>query len=368
MVRTGQWFIIIGLVLSLVLAGCATPQAPAPERPAAASPTPAAPQLTREQQLVEAAKKEGGEVTLWVHTIAEQINLTKLFQARYPFLKMNIWNSQGAEILAKLAEESKAGRHSVDVLILSSEMADARTMGLLSEYEFPNVVGWTNQPKHNFSRGLGGAGRVIVYNTNVVAPAEVPKTYEDLTSTKWAGKTFMSTSGEDTPLFWAYLWREGDKLNWDKAFSFWGDVAKNSKPLVASGFSGPLARLAAGEKALFLPVSTPSTMRLMSLGAPIAIAPLGSVSGDMASIGLAKDAPHPNSARLLIDWLTSSEGVLAYANPTQYFVVDPKLTSKSVTNSRFKALNIEWDALPPEAMNSENLKKSSDFWMKALGR
>lgn len=373
MTKIARWFVAVGLVSALVLVGCGAPASPEPSKPVTPTPsekpTATPTTLTREQQLFEAAKKEGGEVTLWVHTISDQDSLIKLFQARYPGLTLKIWNSQGAEIMARLKEETKAGRHSVDVLILSSEMEDARTSGLLAEYDYPNVAGWTNQPKHKLYKALGGTSRVIAYNTNVIAPADVPKTYDDLKSTKWAGKVFMSTSGEDTPLFWAWLWRDGDKLNWDKSFAFWGEMIKNTKPMVASGFTGPLSRLAAGEMAIMAPTSTPSFIRLLSVGAPLAALQLaGGASGDYISIGLAKDGPHPNSGKLLIDWLTGPEGLLAYCNPTQYLVLDPKLVDKSATAGMFKKLGIVWDPLPMDTATSENLKKSSEFWMKALGR
>lgn len=372
MARARHWVITIGLLLGLVLAGCGAPEKPASTAPTAPQPaaekpatTPAA--QTREQKLVDAAKKEGGDVSLWVHDIGQQESLIGLFKTRYPFLTLKLWNSRGAEIMAKLSEEAKAGRPSCDVLIISSEIADAYSAGLLSEYEFPNVVGWTNQPKHNSYRIIGGTGRVVAYNTDLVPPADVPKTWDDVKSTKWSGKTFLSLSGEDSSLFWAYLWREGDKLNWDKSFSFWTDVIKNTKPKVVTGMTGPLGRLVAGEVPLFPAVSSNSVYRMQAAGAPLGIAGLGSVSGDAWGIALIKGAPHPNSARLLIDWLTSEEGLLAYSNSTQSFIVNPQLFAKSTAHARLKSSGMTWEALPTELQNSENLKKSSQFWMKALG-
>ncbi|MBM2831486.1 MAG: hypothetical protein HW414_538, partial [Dehalococcoidia bacterium] len=338
----------------------------APEKSAAERPAPA-PQLTREQQLVEAAKKEG-EVVFWFHQFPDTEKAMKPFTERYPFIKVKTWDSRGTEVLARLVEEAKAGRHSADVLILSSEIVDAHSFGLLTEYEFPNVVGWTNQPNHNFYKAVTGVARMAaVFNTDLVPPADVPKSWDDIKSTKWAGKTFVTTSGEDTPLFWAYLWREKDVLNWDKSFAFWGDFIRNTRPRVTSGYTGPLQRLAAGEVALFPAAGFGPTYRLQAVGAPLGFAPVGPVTGDIGGIALLKDAPHPNAARLLIDWLTSPEGILAYVDSTYNFALDPKLAARARSNALFKSLGIAYDPMPRGVITPENLKKSSDFWLKALG-
>lgn len=357
--------------MSLVLAGCGAPAQPAPAKPTSPQPTGdkpsvAQPTLTREQQLVEAAKKEG-EVTLWFHQFPDAPNAMKPFLSKYPFLKVKTWDSSGAELLAKLTEEIKAGRRTVDVLILSSEIADAYKAGMLTEYEFPNAVGWPNQPKHNFFRAITGVARMAaIYNTNLIQPADVPKTWDDLKSAKWTGKTFASTSGEDTPLMWAFLWRDGDKLNWDKSFAFWGDFFK-TKPMIGSGFTGAIERLAAGEFALFPAVGFGAAFRVIMKGAPVAYVPVGPVTGDIGAISLMKDAPHPNSAKLLIDWLTSPEGLMAYANSSYNFPLDPGVAAVAKSSAQFKSLGIAYDPIPREVMTPENLKKSSDFWMKGLG-
>lgn len=371
MTKVARWLVAVGLVFALVLAGCGAPAGSEPAKPVTPTPsekpTTTPTTLTREQQLVEAAKKEGGEVVLWVHTIAEQDAIAQAFQVRYPFLKLRIWNSRGAEIMSKLMEETKAGRHSADVLILSSEIADAYSSGLLEQYEFPNVTGWIGQPKDNFYKSIAGTARVVVYNTDVLPKADAPKSWDDLKNTKWAGKVFLSLSGEDSPLFWSYLWRDGDKLNWDKSIAYWGDVIKNTKPKVVTGYTGAAERLSAGEVAMFPACSASSVLRLMGKGAPLAFAPVGSVPGDAWGIALLKDAPHPNSAKLLIDWLSSDEGLLTYANPTLANIMNPRLFDKSKADSQFKAAGFTWEPLPVEMATSANLKKSSEFWMKALG-
>ena len=72
--------------------------------------------------------------------------------------------------------------------------------GILSEYEWPNTAGWKGQPKHGFWRNDQISLRIPIYNTKLVAPADVPRKWEDLNDPKWRGKAVISNSGGDYPL------------------------------------------------------------------------------------------------------------------------------------------------------------------------
>ena len=206
---------------------------------------------------------------------------------------------------------------------------------------------------------------MVAYNSNLVPPTEVPRTWDDAKSTKWAGKTQNTVSGGGTPLFFAYLWSEdGKTLNWEKSFSFWTELVRNTRPLVEPGFR--LERLAAGEFALFPAAALSTTQDFIARGAPVAIAPTGKVIGDTADIALLKNAPHPNAARLLIDWLTGPEGGLAWSDDASYLSLHPQLAHKSRINALFKSLGLTWEQLPPELGTPENQRKSLEFWLRIM--
>lgn len=369
MKRFGYWLASLVLVLGLLLSACAAPQQPAPSpgKPAQAGPLPVAPQLSREQQLIEGAKKEG-EVVWWVGgALDESEKLEKLFNERYPFVKLTIWKGRAAEVLTRLLEEAQAGRHRVDLIQLSTEMLSVRDHGLLAVYDFPKSAGWADQPRDRQWINITTNGRVVVYNTDLVPPAEVPRSWDDVKSTKWAGKTMMSSSGMDFPMLWAHLWRENNKLNWDRSLGFWRDVVRNTRPTVASGFTATVQRLAAGEFAFMPGISTPATMRFMRQGAPLGIAPLGAIPGVPTAIALLKNAPHPNATRLFIDWLSSPEALLLYANSAMTNVLDPTIGQKAIANATLASLGIKMDVMSFGDMTEENVAKSSDFWLKTLG-
>ncbi|MBM2831724.1 MAG: fbpA 2 [Dehalococcoidia bacterium] len=373
MKRFGFLVVVFGLLISVLVSACAAPKetAPvAPQKPGTTTPTPSAPQLTAEQQLMEAAKKEG-EVSFWTHTWAAPGNAFETaWKAKYPGIKLIVWEaSTASEAIARMSEEAKVGRRSVDVVIFPDvDITSAITGGLLQEYEWPNTRGWDHQPNSKIIRNIDTQGRAPVYNTKVVTLAESPKTYNDLKDAKWAGKAMISTSGRDTPIATAYIFGEGGNLDWDKSFAYWREVVAKAKPRIVTGYTEPLGSLAAGEVGLFMWVSLKSTIQLIWKGAPLGIAALEKTPASNTSIGIVKNAPHPNAARLLADFFTSSEGALAHSETVVAMVFDPVAAQKAKVGAELKRWGVTLVPLPPELMTAENNIKAVDFWTKDLLR
>jgi len=63
-------------------------------------------------------------------------------------------------------------------------------------------------------------------------------------------------------------------------------------------------------------------------GAPVAWLKLAPIAGLMHSVGLTKNAPHPNAGRLLIDFLTSEEGQRTLAD-VEYLPAMPSVAAKT---------------------------------------
>lgn len=363
----------LALVLSLALSACAAQQKPAPLTPAPSPEKPAtggttAPSATTsEQQLIEGAKKEG-EVVLWTMSLAQADKVFKPFTDKYPFLKVSSWDAPNdVDLIIRMIEEAKAGRNTADIVILGEgTMVSVVQEGLVKEYDWPNVKGWSNQPSHNFYRNLGLSLRAPMYNTDLVLGADIPRSWDALKDTKWRGKAYISASGDDTPLMFAYYWREGDKLNWDKAFSFWQEVIDKAKPRVVRGFTAPSQLLAAGEASLFLSNSMGAGTRTIKIGAPIDIAPVEFALGTPFCLSIVKKASHPNAAQLLANWLTSDEGLGIYANLQELSALNPTVSSKQLVTQLVTRKGIKIVPVPPAVVTVENSQKSSSWWLTKL--
>ena len=68
----------------------------------------------REQILLEGAKKEGQLVFYNSHTWFK--SGAQEFEKKYPFVKVSVWRSDGADVMKLVLEESLAGRFLADVV------------------------------------------------------------------------------------------------------------------------------------------------------------------------------------------------------------------------------------------------------------
>ncbi|MDP2743889.1 MAG: ABC transporter substrate-binding protein [Dehalococcoidia bacterium] len=368
---TGYWLLTMALLLGMVLSACAAPSkpapAPAPERQATGTPAAPATQLTDEQRLIEGAKKEG-EVNMWVVTWGPQRReVEQLFEAKYPFIKIKRWDGVLNEgIIARFIEESKAGVNAADMFYLSKNLSDARAAGLLAEYDYP-TKGWPQQPNHKSWMNLVVGGHVAIYNRELVSPAEAPKTYDDMKNPKWRGKTMLSNSASDAPFRYAYMWREGDKLNWEKAESYWTEVVSNTKPRSMAGMTTLIQLLAAGEIPLLPNLAVGPFFNFYFKGAPVALVPLGQMPGNAFSIAIAKNAPHPNAARLWANFLATPEAQIIISETQGNPPLSPEVSGKSRLKQLLTQMGAEPLTIPDEFWTVENIGRSQKFWATLLG-
>ncbi|MBM2832655.1 MAG: iron transporter substrate-binding protein [Dehalococcoidia bacterium] len=370
----GYWLLTLVLAFGLVLAACAAPApAPAPSTPTPTPASPAAPALGTakpaagvDQQVIEAAKKEG-QVVVWTNTITDLDRIKKQFNEKYPFIELKVWDARSVEILAKLAEEAKAGKFTADfVTTTENDTIDLRELGIIQSYAWPAVTRtWTNQPKDDFYRVHIANLRVHGFNTNLISPQEVPKTWDDLKDAKWRGRTMVSNSGDENPLDMAYVWGEGGKLNWEKSEKFWTDVVQNTRPLVVRGY--PMEMIAAGERPLFISAASITLQALIDRGAPLNYAPLSPVVAVNFAMSVPKNPPHPNAARLFVENISAAEGLLTWSEANRSLVFDPVVAKQSRIHKIVAERGITYVPIPADILTDENMKRSSEFWLKALG-
>ncbi|MBM2830989.1 MAG: fbpA 2 [Dehalococcoidia bacterium] len=364
-----RYYVVVALVVfGLVVTACAAPpkSGPAPQQPSATPPTPSAPQLTREQQLIEGAKKEG-QVVFWTHSwLDSEDSFKKAFQAKYPFLKLTTWEGSPADI-DRVVEEAKVGKHNIDVAIYPDvNLPPWLDNGILLDYEWPETKGWVGQPAHNFWRIISVAPMGPVYNTKLLSAAEAPTTYAAMKDAKWRGRSLISTSGHVTPLITGYF-MGGGKLDWEQSVKFWKDVVDTARPRTVRGFTAPLELVSAGEMPLFMWSSFKSTVRYIWMGAPLGMAGPKTTSGTNDSIVVMKNAPHPNAAKLLADFFTS-EGLITYADKNAAWVPHPELGKRAKMNQEMTKWGFEVMVLPQDVMTIPNMNRALEFWTKELLR
>jgi iron(III) transport system substrate-binding protein len=141
----------------------------------------------------------------------------------------------------------------------------------------------------------------IGYNTNLVKPEEVPKTYEELAEPRWAGRVGIEAS--DVDWFGAMVKAMGEQ----KGLAFFRKLAEN-KPQLRSGHTLMAELLASGEIPLAATIYNHNVERLTVKGAPVKWKALTPTFGRPNAIGLARRAPHPHAALVFADFMLSKEG------------------------------------------------------------
>ncbi len=261
---------------------------------------------TSTADLYAAAKKEG-RVVWWCGTYDHPTleALHNAFTQTYPGVGLDFIWATGEVIYTRIQQNLQAGVKEVDVFCTSNagHWPRFKSQGALTPYQpsqedalsapFRNV-----DPDHMF-RANGVEVVAINYRSDKVqAP---PAKWTDLLDPKWANAITLGS-----PVF------SGDMVNWTIAMldlygaSFFQNLAKNN-PKVGRSILGTGTDILSGERTVGVGLIENTTL-LKKGGNPIAIRPPeDGVILAFGYTGILKDAPHPNAAKLLMEFTNSQQ-------------------------------------------------------------
>ena len=287
------------------------------------------------------ARDEKKVVVYNTTTVPDMQKLIEGFHKKYPFLEVESFRSNGERLLQKIFTEARAGRYFADAYIISGlQLWLLRDAGQVVPYLSPEREGVLKPFKDEagYWAGVYFNLEVIGVNTRLTQPREMPKRWEDLLNPRWKGR--MALENEEIPWFASLQQIMGE----EKAMDFSRRLAKQQLQM-RSGHTLISQLLAAGEVALTptLRVNIAETLKMK--GAPVEWAAIEPVAPNApVSLGLAKNAPHPNSARLFIDFILSREGQTVVRelnrNPTRGDVEQPVPRATKV-----KLFEMNWDGV-----------------------
>jgi iron(III) transport system substrate-binding protein len=255
-------------------------------------------------KLIEAAKSEGVVGYYTTMTLSQSKKVADKFQAKYPFLKVELFRSGADELLNRIKTEARGGLFAWDVVSGRGDMVLTLSEAkLLAPYRSPEskFIGRDMVDDEGYWTAYYVNPFVLGYNTNLVKKEDVPKTYEQLLDPKWKGKKISIDDSAYGLL--AGLIREWGK---EKAVTYFKKLAAQ-EPVVMRGNTNRVQLAMAGEYPLIIAYA-PTIQRETSLGHPMDWVPLEPVPVQVNPIMLAAKAPHPNAAKLLVDFLLSKEG------------------------------------------------------------
>jgi iron(III) transport system substrate-binding protein len=268
------------------------------------SPTANAASADREKTL-EGAKKEA-RLVLYTGMETEEANqYAREFTKKYPFIKPDIFRSSGEKVQTKFLLEHRANVHNADIFQTSIvQVYQLKNAGLLLKHvsEESHIYGEGFKDGQGYWTAFYLIPYVIGYNTKLVAPADVPTSYEDLLHPKWNGQIALET--EEYQWFYHMLQIMGR----DNGLQYMKKLAGQSLQM-RSGHTLLAQLVAAGEVAIATVVYSNRVERMKNSGAPIDwVRFKGPTITAINAISILEKAPHPNAAKLFVDFVLSKEG------------------------------------------------------------
>jgi iron(III) transport system substrate-binding protein len=257
----------------------------------------------RNQQLIDAAKKEG-EVT-WYTTMAptESRPLAAAFEKKYG-IKVALWRAPGEQMLQRIITEAQARRFTFDIIESDSNQTEKLAReNLLSEFYSPYLVDLPASAIPSHRKWIPDRFNYIVtaYNTNKVKAADLPKTYDGFADPKWKDRLALEASD--------FIWMDTmiGVMGKDKGTDFFRKLA-DLHPDLRKGHPLLAKLIGAGEVQVGLTAYLANVESGKAHGEPIDWAPVKPVIAVSFSIALATNAPHPHAALLFSDFILSPEG------------------------------------------------------------
>jgi iron(III) transport system substrate-binding protein len=261
-------------------------------------------------ELVNQAKKEGGEVILYTTmTVGDFEHFSKAFKEKYPGLNLRHVYLSSSRQTARVMQEFRAGRVQGDVLGNSPEpLLYLKQQGVLGQYrsaETKNLLpgAWDND---GFWSGITTDLLVTGFNPRLLSKSAVPKNYDDYLRPQYKSQIAVNR-GVPYPLTGMVSLR-GD----EQGTAYFKKLSQQDLRLV-EGYSHTINMMAAGEYPLtgFMQVSKLEAMKRKE--APVDWLPATQTLATISTIAMVKNPLHPAGAQILIDFYLSAEGQRALA-------------------------------------------------------
>ena len=269
---------------------------------------------------VEEAAKGEGKVVISIPASAElRKGIEETFVKHYG-VPVELLAARASTVIRKILDESKAGVHSFDVHLGGSESI---VTGLLAEKVIEPLEPWVILPTVKDQKNWWGghiwvdnAKRYVYsfvadqtqniwYDTSSVKPEEL-RSFDNLLGPKWKGKiAFLDprTPGSGASM-WSFLWQLKGEEYLKKLVGQQLLLGRDQRLLAES--------LATAKVSLTIGLSFYSFVSFMKAGLPVKALPNPTegtyVSSSSGNVVILKNAPHPNGAKLFLNWLLSQEG------------------------------------------------------------
>jgi len=298
--------------LGAVLAACGQSQSAAPPASggsAASAGTSSASAGNLESQLYDAAKKEGKLV--WWDSFDKMYvdKLSAAFKKRYPGVDVETFIAPDDEQRVRALAEARSGKVSLDFTSTSGgNYFEYTKVGLVSNNaDLLEAAGVAKNIQFEGTYNPEWTTYGVSYNSNLVKPEDLPRTWDGFLDPKWKGK--LAIDGRLKVLIAATPHWGGEQKVVDYI-----QKLRALSPIFGKGNNATSKLMVAGEFPIMLGGYLSDYARYAPDHAPWAFAPMNEVYVFAPSPGytVPEKAPHPNAGRLFMYWFFGPEGRAVY--------------------------------------------------------
>ncbi len=302
-------FVTLTIATALLAAACggggpAATTAPTAPGTAAATSAGAFNEAAEEQKLYDAATAANEtEVNLYASINEEEAKpLLDTWAKKFAKLKANYIRASEASLISRILTEAQGNKNNFDVVATTTSHT-LGPAGLILRYFPPNaqLIPSDVKDKDRSWFSIYTNWNVVQFNTNKVRKGDI-KTYEDLLKPQFKGQIVIDDS--DVEWYQGLVAARGQ----EKADQLIRDIVKTNGVTVIDGHGTVSDKVVAGEFAVALNNYVNQPERAKRQGAPtdwVAIEPVTIITA--GKVAVAKSAPHPNAAKLMANFLASSD-------------------------------------------------------------
>jgi iron(III) transport system substrate-binding protein len=322
-----MWTWIVALLAALLIVGACTAAPPsppaAPPQPAAQATNPTAP-ADDWNAVLAAARREGRLNLIGPQGSELREALTQPFSKVHPGIEVYFTVLSGSQVTPRVTAEQGAGQFLTDVIIVG---AGTVVSGLMPANATVPIEPWLVGPnardrsawrggdyeiadrtsRHNLVFG-GYAQLAFIYSPAAVNPAEF-RSWRDLLDPKWKGKIAMGNPRSGAASAHVIWWYHDPGLGKE----YLRDLLVGQQVMISHDDQQLVNWAARGQYPIVIGASNTLVAEAVTRGLPVAMFDGGAMaegtylSAGNGTVSVMRNAPHPNAAKVYLDWLLSRD-------------------------------------------------------------
>jgi ABC-type Fe3+ transport system substrate-binding protein len=301
-----------------------------------------------------AAARQEGQVDWYTGLIVNQIvrPMADAFAKKYPGIEVRYSRASDTETALKILNEGRAHRIQADVFDATNAIFPLLDAKLVAAYQpkaaehYPAAL----KDPNGYWTATNLYFLTVACNTNLVKPDDAPRSFADLLDPKWKGQ--MAWTSELAPQGPpGFIHNILTVMGEEKGMDYLRRFATQEPVFVAASPRAVLDQVISGEYKLGIMMYNHHAAISAGKGAPVQWLKIEPLVGLQSMIGILKDAPHPNAARVLEEFILSPDGQKVMAD-NDYLPADPLVPAR-IAELKPEAGHFKVDQIPPKMVHDD---------------